>query len=142
MGSAFFQTTLFWVFTLDYWLKSDYLPTPNNHNYLINSMPISQTFVLKKRVHFFLLLKSKVKICLLFDSKFGERTKNMSFSCLFCDCKFRKNNLRRHVKGIHKVKMNLFLHSQSREKLNWKHTFKWFMKWKYIFSVFVLWVYI
>ncbi len=37
MGSAFFQTTLFWVFTLDYRLKLDYLPKPNNYNYLINS---------------------------------------------------------------------------------------------------------
>ena len=27
-------------------------------------------------------------MCLLFYSKFRERTKNMSFSCLFCDCKF------------------------------------------------------
>ena len=55
MGSAFIQTTLFWVFTLDYWLKLDHLPKPNNHNYLINSysMPISQTFDLKKDSIFF-----------------------------------------------------------------------------------------
>ena len=41
MGPAFIQMTLFRLFASNHSLKQSYLPTPNNHNFLID-LPISQ----------------------------------------------------------------------------------------------------
>ena len=41
MGLAFIQTTLFWVFVINYSSKLEYLPTPNYYNCLID-LPIGQ----------------------------------------------------------------------------------------------------
>ena len=41
MGLAFIQTTLFWVFATNHSSKLEYLPIPNNHNFVID-LPISQ----------------------------------------------------------------------------------------------------
>ena len=83
MGSALIQTTLFWVFTLDFWIRSDYLHTLNNYDYLTDlySMPISQTSDLKNEgFWFFLWSQNRSNVCFIIqhskEKQFKKTHKN------------------------------------------------------------------
>ena len=69
MGSAFIQTTLFWVFAINHSSKLEYLPIPNNHNF-VTDLPISQNgfsvyFVFQNLEKNQIQMVHELKICLI-----------------------------------------------------------------------------
>ena len=82
MGSAFFQTTLFWVFTLNYWLKLDYLSTPNNLR------RHGKDSIKSKWICF--LIQNQEKNLFENTHSNGSWSENTSSLCLFCDSTFRE----------------------------------------------------
>ena len=69
MGPAYIQTTLIWVFATNHLSKLEYLPIPNNHNFVID-LPICQNgfsvcFVIKSLEKNQIQMVHELKICLI-----------------------------------------------------------------------------
>ena len=94
MGSALFQTTLFWAFSLDYWLKWDYLPTPNNYDYLINSY--LNAYQSKRKVSIFGSWSQKWKCACFLIPNLEKEQKICLFPAYFVIANLEKNNLATH----------------------------------------------